>query len=96
MTTYKYEIPADTNFRNYTVYDEVTDLDPDGFIADEATGDSICEDVLAAAGLVASPQWDTYGADGAMRLLYWATEEDADNDAGANAMGQIVKTPVEA
>jgi hypothetical protein len=92
--TYKYEIPSETNFRNYTVDEAVTDLDPDGFTTDESTGDSICEDVLSEAGLIAAPQWDTYGADGAMRLLYWESEEDADNDDGANAMGQIVKTPV--
>lgn len=91
---YKYEIPSETSFRNYTVNETVTGLDPDGFIADEVIGDGICEDVLEKAGLVAAPEWDTYGTGGAMRLLYWASEEDAENDAGAKAMGQIVKTPV--
>lgn len=90
---YRYEIPSETNYRNYTIPFPVLDLDPDGFTADEATGDAICEDVLEEAGLIAAPQWDTYGADGGMRLLYWDNEEDAENDDGYNAMGQILKTP---
>ena len=95
MKTYRYEIPSETGFRNFTVEDEVLDLDPDGFIADEGTGDFIVESVLESNGLIFAEQWDTHGTDGAMRLLYWATEEDADNDDGANAMGQVLKTPVE-
>ena len=91
---YRYEIPSDTGYRNYVVDDDVQDLDPDGFVSDESTGDEICERVLEAANLVFAPQWDAHGPDGAMRLLYWETEEDAEDDAGANAMGQIVKTPV--
>lgn len=88
---YRYEIPSDTHFRNYTIEEAVTDLDPDGFTGDEITGDAICESILDDAGLTYPDQWDRLGSDGAMRLLYWAS----DNDAGANAMGEIVKTPSE-
>jgi len=95
MKNYKYELPSETGFRNYTVEASVTDLDPDGFIADESTGDDICQEVLESNDLVIAPQWDTYGSDGAMRLLYWESEEAAENDDGSNAMGQIVKTPAE-
>jgi len=82
MLKYRYELPGETGFRNYTVYASVTDLDPDGFTADESTGDDICQDVLGENDLIAAPQWDTYGSDGAMRLLFWASEEDAKDDDG--------------
>jgi len=92
---YRYEIPSNTNFRNYTVDDVVDDLDPDGFVADEVTGDGLCDAVLDYADFIYAEQWDEIGTDGAMRLLYWESEEDADNDDGANALGQITKTPIE-
>lgn len=39
---------------------------------------------------VFADEWDTYGVDD-RRLLVWETEEDSINDAGANAVGEIVE-----
>jgi hypothetical protein len=94
MKSYKFTFPSETNFRQYTVYQEVEDLDPDGFSADAATGDDIIEDIAANNDLVIADQWDTYGQDGAERLLVWESEEDADNDDGANAICQIIRKAI--
>jgi hypothetical protein len=49
--------------------------------------------VLGYEDAVAADQWDADGTnddDEPMeRLLFWASEEDAENDAGANAIAQL-------
>lgn len=92
--SYRFEIPAQTGYRNYTVSQTVTDLDPDGFVADAGTGDEIIEAIAESNDLVLGG-WDTYGAGGAERMLVWDSEEAAQNDDGQRAMCQITRTPVE-
>lgn len=84
-----YTIPAETGFRNLTISAEVTDLTPDGFTADPKTARSILAQLAEKNGLVLADEWDTYGADGAERLLVWESEEAAENDSGVNAICQI-------
>lgn len=90
-TVYTYTIPAETGFRNLTVSADVRDLNPDGFTADNETAREILEELAEANGLVLADEWDTYGSDGDERMLVWASEEDAENDAGERALCQIIR-----
>lgn len=86
---HSYTIPSETGFRNLTVSAKVADLNPDGFTADHATAMEVIEELAEKNGLVIADNWDTYGQDGAERLLVWESEEDA--DSGAKAMCQIIR-----
>ncbi len=94
-TVYTYTIPAETGFRNLTVSADVLDLNPDGFTADNETAREILEELAEANGLVLADEWDTYGSDGDERMLVWASEEDAENDAGERALCQIIREEAE-
>lgn len=93
MKKYRFEIPAETGYRNHTIGQAVTDLDPDGFTSDAETGDEIIETIAETNGLVLGG-WDTYGADGAERMLVWDCSEAAQNDDGQHALCQIIRTEV--
>lgn len=53
---------------------------------------SQASDILGGEVVVAD-QWDSDGFNGedepCKRILFWANEEDADNDPGANAIAQL-------
>ena len=67
----------------------------------EISADSDADAVLAAERLLAdeyedvvsADQWDADGTtnddEPRKRILFWATEDDAENDAGANAIGEL-------
>lgn len=65
--------------------------DPDGFVATEQVGARIIHELADRNGLVLG-DWDTYGADGQERMLVWDSEESANDDSGAKALCQIVRT----
>jgi hypothetical protein len=64
------------------------------FFADNDTeAEAVAARMLARDGLVFCDQWDADGVNDddepCKRLLIWASEEDAENDAGANSIAQI-------
>ena len=99
MKKYRYEFPSESQFRDYIVDEKIDQLDPDGFVADEATGDLIADAVIRFAGLFSTGEFEgpreTAGEPGRQRMLFWATEEDSENDSGENALGEITKTLVD-
>ena len=91
--THTYTIPAETGFRILTIDAAVEELTPDGFTADTDTAADILAELAEQNGLVLADEWDTYGADGAERLLVWDSEDAAANNDGSRAIGQILREP---
>jgi hypothetical protein len=92
MKLHTYTIPAETKFRSLTIDAAVEELTPDGFTADTDTAADILAELAEAGGLTLG-DWDTYGADGAERMLVWESADDAANDDGSRALCQILREP---
>lgn len=91
MKTYRYDnLTVLPSFRRTTIDEQVTDLSPDGFVADTTTGDAIITRIAEADGLVLG-DWDSHGLDGGERMLVWDSPEAADGDDGARAIGYITR-----
>lgn len=69
----------------------------EGFFSNDREAVAWAETVLETRGFdlseIVSGEWDAHGADG-FRLLFWANEETAQNDAGQNAICQLVNNPL--
>jgi hypothetical protein len=63
------------------------------FAENDTEAERIAEGMLGRDGLVFCDQWDADGVNDddepCKRLLIWANEEDAENDAGAKSIAQI-------
>ena len=85
---------------SYTIEFNGTGAVSEGQFEDDAAAQAWVESVLEARGydvdeLVNGDDWDANGendeGEQCWRMLYWANESDAENDAGANAICQLCK-----
>lgn len=61
--------------------------------AEEALGDSICQEALINAGLIPARHWEPLDCNGAQRLSYWNPEDDAHGGNRRHPDGHIIKEP---
>jgi len=78
-------------FREHTIHQEVSDLDPDGFVSDAATGDMII-DAIDWGERYISYDWESQGNH--ELLSVWDLEEEYDRKAPY--MGAVIRTKLNA
>ena len=79
--------------RSYTLNIAGTGECSELFAENDTEAERIAEGMLGRDSLVFCDQWDADGVNDddepCKRLLIWANEEDAENDAGAKSIAQI-------
>ena len=93
---YRYTFDADLRFWDYGHPEYMmSERHNDCMTEFETIGDVICSDFLQFRGFIPSEDWDNYGSEGGQRLLYWESDEDANNDPGVRAAGQVTRIRIE-
>ena len=89
---YQYEFSGDAigPYRQHTIYQTIEALDPDGFISDGQTGDTII-DAIEWGDMYVLEDWQDAG-ENKQRRLVWENESASENDDGYNAIGEITRT----
>ena len=92
MNQYRYDFEGEAirYYRQTVMEESVQDLDPDGFIADDAMGDDIIDGIDWEDAYLLD-DWQDCGENKQRRLL-WDSEAESENDDGYRATGSIVRT----